>query len=173
MIKPTNHHSRFLRIFRLLKVYYIKIIRSNGTPHGIALAIAIGLFIGCIFPMGTQTLPAILLALIFRVDKLLAFIATWVTNPYTVPFIYPVFCYTGSKILGISLTLSKIQKDILDITHSFSWKALEKLGIEFGASFFVGAFFYGVIISVSGYFFTRFVVTKYRKRKKRLSSSRL
>lgn len=169
----VRNRAIFVKIIRLLKVYYIKIIRSNGTPHGIAMAVALGLFVGCIFPMGTQTLPAILLAFILRVDKLLAFIATWITNPYTVPFIYPLFCYTGAKILGSSLTFSRIEKDLLEISQSFSWHALKKLGIELGASFFVGALFYGIIVSIAGYFAVRLVITKYRKRKKRLRLARL
>jgi len=162
-----------VKFFRLLKIYYIKIIRSNGTPHGIALALALGLFVGCFLPIGTQTLPVILLAIILRVDKLLAFIASWICNPYTVPFMYPLFCYTGSKVLGVGLTLSQIEKDVLKLSHSFSWSALKNLGFELGASFFIGGFIYGVLIALIGYFITFYTITKYRKRKKHLRSARL
>lgn len=162
-----------MKIFRLLKIYYIKIIRSNGTPHGIAMAVALGLFVGCFLPIGTQTLPVILLAVILRVDKLLAFIASWICNPYTVPLLYPFFCYTGSKVLGLDLTLSQIEKDVLKVSHSFSWETLKELGFELGASFFIGGFIYGVIIAMIGYFITFYAITKYRKRKKHLRDARL
>lgn len=162
-----------MKIFRLVKIYYIKIIRSNGTSHGIAMSIALGLFVGCFLPIGTQTLPVIFFAIILRLDKLLAFIASWICNPYTVPLMYPLFCYTGSKVLGLGLTLSQIEKDVLKITHSFSWNALKDLGLELGVSFFIGGFIYGGVIALIGYFITFYFIARYRKRKKRLHTARL
>lgn len=161
-----------MRFFRLLKIYYIKIIRSNGTPHGIAMAVAIGFFVGCFLPIGTQTIPVILLAIIFRVDKLIAFIASFICNPYTAPFMYVLFCYTGSTILGTGITLSQIEKDVVKITSSFSWNSLKELGMELGISFFIGSFIYGMILALIGYFCAKYTITKYRKRKKQLRSAR-
>lgn len=157
-----------MKLLEKFKIYYLKIINSNGTPHGIALAVAIGIFIGCFLPIGTQTIPVLLIAILFRVDKLLAFLASWICNPYTVPVLYPVFCYTGSKIMGLGLTFSQIEKNVLGLCHSFSWHNLGALGIELGVSFFIGGFLYGLIFGLAGYFFTKYSITRYRKSKKQL-----
>ncbi|HBM16212.1 MAG TPA: hypothetical protein DD381_07735 [Lentisphaeria bacterium] len=154
---------KFLRKFR---EYYIKVINSNDTPHGIALAVAIGIFIGCFLPIGTQTIPAILAAIIFRVDKLLTFASTWICNPYTVPFMYPIFCLTGSKIMGFGLTLPQIERDIVLICKDFTWLELKEIGFELGVSFFAGGLIYGAVLGAGGYFSVRYFVSKYRKRKK-------
>ena len=162
-----------MSLLQKAKAYYIKVINSNGTPQGIALAVGIGIFIGCFLPIGTQTIPAILIAIVCRVDKLLTFAATWVCNQYTVPFLYPVFCYTGSKVMGFGLTLPQIEKDIVAICKDFSWLELREMGYELGVSFFVGGFIYGLILAIIGYFLVWYFIDRYRKRKKPFSNARL
>lgn len=156
---------RKYKYIRLLKFFYIKVLRSKGTPHTAALAIAIGLFVGCLLPIGTQTIPAILLAFIFRTDKLLAFIGTLITNPYTVVFLYPIFCFIGSLLLGSHLTFAYIEKATIGIIHSFSWDALLGLGEELVISYFIGGFIFGVVSGVAGYLITYSLVYKYKKMK--------
>ena len=72
------------------------IIRSTDVPHKLALGVAIGLCCGVAIPLG-QMLLAILLAFIFKANKILAAAATFISNPYTTPIIYPFFCYLGIK----------------------------------------------------------------------------
>ena len=157
-----------MKIFQKFKEYYIKIVNSNSTPHGIALAVSVGFFIGFFLPIGTQTIPAILIAFVLRIDKLLTFAATWICNPYTVPFLYPFFCFTGAKVVGFNLSLSQIERDILSICRDFSWVELKDMGFELGVSFFVGSFIYGVITAVIGYVLVKYLIIRYRNRKKQL-----
>ena len=155
------------KFWRITKKYYIKLIRSKGTPHSIALAIALGLFIGCSIPMGGQTIIVVILAIILRTDKVLAFAATWISNPYTVTFMYPVFCFVGSKILGSNLSFADINRLILSIIHDFSWSALINLGTKLAVYFFVGGALFGIVIGGIGYFITYKLVMKYRNKKNR------
>ncbi len=163
-------HKMHKNFVRFLKLNYIKLLRSNGTPHKIALAIALGLFVGIAIPYFGQTVIVIILAVIFRTNKILAFAATWVSNPYTVPFYYPVLCYIGSKILGAGLTFNRIQHEILGIVHSFSWHNLFALGFELAASFIVGGIIVGVISGVAGYYIVYKIITRYRNKKSRYIS---
>lgn len=159
------------RLFRKLKVFYIKVIRSNGSPHGIALSVAIGFFIGLFLPVGTQTIPVLILAWILRVDKFIAFLITWVSNPYTCPFLYVLFAYTGAKIVGSHHTFAQIKTDVIAATKSLDWSSIKELGIELGTIFFVGSFVWGLVVALLSYFITKNMVVKYRNRRKRAIKS--
>ncbi|MCP4178464.1 MAG: DUF2062 domain-containing protein [bacterium] len=153
------------KTFRILKKYYYKLLRSDGSPHSIALAIALGFFIGCLIPIGGQTPIVIILAIIFRTDKILAFAATWISNPYTVTFLYPIFCYVGAKVAGTGLTFVYVNERITGIVHNFTWHGLLSLGSDLALSFFVGGVIFGIITGGLGYLFTYILVVKYRKAK--------
>ena len=74
----------FHKLLRLLKKYYYKMIRADGSPHAIALGVAIGLFLGTAIPLG-QAILALLFAIVFKANKVVAFAVTWMSNPYTTP----------------------------------------------------------------------------------------
>ena len=90
--------NMFYKLWRLIKKYYFKLIRANDTPHAIALGFAFGMFFGTAIPLG-QAVLAVLFAFIFRANKIVAFAVTWVSNPYTTPFMYLFFCYIGSNYI--------------------------------------------------------------------------
>ncbi len=80
-------------------------------------AIAIGLFCA-VMPIPFQMLLAALLAILFRVNILIAVPTVWISNPFTIPPIF-YFCYqVGASILGT--TTSAFNFDL-----SFSWLANE------------------------------------------------
>jgi uncharacterized protein len=155
----------FNKFYRIFKKYYFKLLRSNGSPHSLAMAVALGFFVACFIPTGGHTVIVLLLAFLFRTDKILAFAATWITNPYTIPFMYPVFCFVGSKVLGTGLSFKVIDKEIVHVIHDFSWHNLLQLGEELVFSFLVGGFIFGIIFGGIGYFITYRMVVLYRNKK--------
>ncbi len=155
----------FNKFYRLIKKYYFKLLRSNGSPHCLAMAIALGFFVACFVPPGGHTVIVLLLAFLFRADKILAFAATWIANPYTMPFMYPAFCYVGSKILGTNMSFRFIDKEISYVMHNFSWHNLFKTGEVFALSFLVGGLVFGIILGGIGYFFTYRAIVTYRNKK--------
>ena len=155
----------FNKFYRIFKKYYFKLLRSNGSPHSLAMAVALGFFVACFIPTGGHTVIVLLLAFLFRTDKILAFAATWITNPYTIPFMYPVFCFVGSKVLGTGLSFKVIDKEIVHVIHDFSWHNLLQLGEELVFSFLVGGFIFGIILGGIGYFITYRMVVLYRNKK--------
>jgi uncharacterized protein len=155
----------FNNFYRIFKKYYFKILRSNGAPHSLAMAVALGFFVACFIPTGGHTIVILPLAFLFRTDKILAFAATWVANPYTIPFMYPTFCFVGSKILGVDMSFRFVDKEVVKVINNFSWYNLIHLGEEFALSFFVGGFIFGIILGSLGYYFTYRMVTLYRNKK--------
>ena len=92
--------------FRFIKR---KIVHDPLPPESIAAGWALGMFVGCAVPFGLQLIISIPLAMMMRVSKLGATLATFITNPVTIFFIYPAQTYVVNKLLfGGSLTFSKL-----------------------------------------------------------------
>ena len=156
------------KLWRLIKTYYFKFIRTNGSPHKIALAVAIGFFVGCIVPIGVwgQTIVAILLAVKFKTNPGIAYAATWISNPYSVVIMYPVYCYVGAKIIGSSMSFSQIKVIFVNVFHNFSLHAIMNLGAQLALSYIVGAFLFAIVIGPLGYYITYLLLKKYQEKRK-------
>jgi uncharacterized protein len=153
------------RLWRIIKYLYYKLLRTEGSAHSIALAVAIGVFVGCIIPIGVwgQTAVSIILAIRFKTNPGITFAATWVSNPYSVIFLYPAFCYVGSRVIGNSMTFAQIKANILCVIHNFSWDVFCGMGAELVLSYIIGAFIFGVVGAGVGYYFTYKIIKKYKQ----------
>ncbi|MCF7790886.1 MAG: DUF2062 domain-containing protein [Victivallales bacterium] len=138
------------------------ILSSTGSPHYISLGIGLGLFSGVAIPLG-QVILAFILAVIFRANKVLALAATFITNPYTSPFLYPGLCYLGSKITGNNITIDEMNKFIHDTLYSFSWNNLFDMGWKLLLCYLVGGFVFGIVIGSIGYLITYRIVLFHNK----------
>lgn len=153
------------KFLRLLKAFYIRIIRSKHTVHSIALAVAVGIFVGCFVPPGLHTVVVLLLAFLLKIDKILSFATTWIANPYTMPFMYPAFCYVGSRFINPSLTFKHIEHILINSIKDSSWDSFKFIGEEIFFSFLIGGFIAGMVLGLIGYFLTYIFLKKYRLNK--------
>ena len=80
---------------------YERFLRIRGTPREIALGFALGLFVGMSPFLGFQIAIAVFLAAVFEWNKISAAVGVWISNPLTIPVIYPVTYLLGAKVLGI------------------------------------------------------------------------
>ena len=68
---------------------YAKEIKTlNGDPHYIALGFAIGVFVAVTPTVPFHTVLAVALAFLLRASKPAALISVWISNPFTVVFLY-------------------------------------------------------------------------------------
>ena len=149
----------------MIKKYYLMLIRAKGTPHSIALGIALGLFAGTAIPLG-QMILALILAFIFRANKVFALAATFITNPYTTPFLYTFLCWLGAKVIGFNLTFFEIKEALKDLVVSFDLNAILKLGNKLILSYLVGGTIFGIVLGIVSYFVSKKMIILHRKRKK-------
>lgn len=137
-----------------------KIVHDPLPAEDIAAGWALGMFIGCSVPFGLQLIISIPLAMMMRVSKLGATLATFITNPVTIFFIYPAQTYIVNKLLfNGSLTFSKLME------MEWTWASVRRLGAEAIASFFLGGFLMAIIMTPITYFFVRRLVTSHRARR--------
>ncbi len=136
---------------KLRLIFYIK-----DPPWKIALTFSIGIFIGMSPLIGLHTVIALTVALIFRLNKLVILIATYMTNPWTIVPIYTFSTFIGAKVLHREI---KIEVD---------WSHLSLGQLMHGAGtillpFITGTLIVGTVAAVLSYIIIYAVLSKRKK----------
>jgi len=161
---------------RRRKILFLKLIKQSGSPDFVARGVAIGFFTGLLIPFGGQMIIAVLLSFILKASKIPALACTWITNPWTIPFIYPFQCWLGAKLMGKILSFSLIKNNFNKFLHECgtgtfksTLTAFLDMGSDIFIPFFVGGLFLGVIFAITSYFTTYGMIVSYhRKREKKI-----
>lgn len=133
------------------------LVFSHDSPAEIALGAAIGIFAALSPFVGTQTITALGLALIFGASRLAALVATLVNNPVTMPVFYLLEMKLGSRLLGYRLA---VPDGIWENTAE-----LLALGRKAFVSIVAGFAIIGLASSVATYLITLGAVGYLRKRR--------
>ena len=163
---PAVKHKRRNFLWRLMKYYYIKVVRTPGTPDFVARGWALGVAVGCIVPVFCQLVVAIPLAFVFRCSKIGAAAGTFVTTPPTAIFIYPIQIWVGNKIINGNLSTDTAEKlvEIFNGDYTFveKWQAFAALGGDLVAAFFAGGIAWAAVMVPVVYFGVKKLVVSYR-----------
>lgn len=154
--KYKGYQPWWLRFFRY---WYIRLLRLQGHPKEIARGLAVGVFSGAFPWLGLQIIIAVLLAVVFRGNKLAAAAATWISNPFTS---IPIFLFNfkiGQLVLGgnKSIDHQTLQVDLQ------SWSNLIESGFEVILSLFIGSFVVGIIAGFCIYFISLRIIIRWRE----------
>ena len=151
-IKPRN-------LFRRLKKKGIKrflvedVIGSNDSPQKKALSIALGVFIGITPLWGFHTIIVLSLALIFNLNKAIAFAFSNVSLPPFIPFIV-----LGSFILGNTILGQNETYNLSTITTNF--EVLKHL-----KAYIIGSFALAAVSALIAGIFSYFILLIFQKKK--------
>ena len=139
--------------------------RMVGDPlpaESVAAGWALGMFVGCSVPFGFQLVISVPLALMMRVSKIGATLATFITNPVTIFVIYPAQTYVANLLFfGGTLSFASL------CGVEWTWEAVRRLGAEAIASFFLGGFLNAIVLTPLTYFIVLHVVRARRARSRR------
>jgi hypothetical protein len=142
---------------------FLRLMRHPGTPESVGRGVAAGFFTAMLLP-GGHMVAAFLLAMLLRGARGTAVLATWITNPFTIPFLWPLQCYLGSFLIGRPLSHKLIEHLLWNAVHTPSMQTLGELSGELIASFFAGGAVLGIILAVIGYFVAVMMVRRHRAR---------
>ena len=146
--------------------FYLKIVREKAPPEYIARGWSIGMFFGCLIPIGGQLFCSIPTAFLLRGSKIGAVLGTFLTNQVTVFFIYPVQCYAGAKLIGLDLSYSDIKiklKDIVDVSNFQEFvEATKSHAGDLTLAFFVGGAIMALVLTPITYVVVKKMVIGYR-----------
>lgn len=132
------------------------VLRINDTPHRVALAFAIGVFLAFFPVIGVHTIMALTAAWVGRLSAPVILAGTFVNNPWTIAPIYG-----GSFWFGLFLTgraFPSVRIDWADMSISALWEALKPVVWPFC----VGTIVAGIIASIIAYWIVRPIVQAYQ-----------
>ena len=137
---------------------YTRLLKIRGTPHEIALGLALGIFMGMTPFLGLHFLLAIFWAILLKGNKISAAIGSLILNPITAPFLYGLNYFIGARLVGLQ--------------HSFSWPRGEGLRTflnllsqtpEIIWAMTVGGIVIGLPLAVLGYFLSFSLIRRYQE----------
>lgn len=154
----------YWRLRRLGRYWYCRIVRMSDTPERLARGLAVGMFSGFFPFFGSQTVIALLLAIPFRGNKLVAALGTWISNPLTSVPIYLFNFKVGCLLLG----------SIPDFSAEGLSAAEEMLVLkeEFLLALLVGCAVSGFVAGTIGYFVALRSIRSWRQRRRQHSPSK-
>ena len=121
------------------------ILEVKDTPHRISMAFAVGIFIGMSPLFGIHTLLGLLVAYVFRLNKLTTIVGVYITNLWTIIPIYTFSTWVGARCLGVNKILPDI--DWRHVTFSALINDFSPLFMPF----IVGTVIIGILSSVISY----------------------
>lgn len=156
--KKRNGRMRGV-VERLGKLWRRILHQKKHTPEEIAGGMAIGLFMAFASPPGLQLLPAAALASITGCSVIAAVSAVFVSNPFTMPFLYPLAGVIGSWITGVPL------RGTVPTTDEGFWKSMTDFRSH-GRTVslvMVGCIIMGTLAALIGYHVTKVCVNAHRR----------
>jgi uncharacterized protein (DUF2062 family) len=84
---------------RALRARFVALLHLDDPPWRVALALAVGVFISCTPVLGFQTLLALLVAAVARLNPAVVVTGTWLNLPWFMPFVYAGALKLGAWLL--------------------------------------------------------------------------
>jgi len=122
-----------------------EILTLKDSPRKLALAFAVGVFIGMSPLLGLHTVLGIAFAWVFRLNRVVTVTGVFVTNPWTIVPIYTFSTWVGAKCLGVKQIIPKI--DWSHITFSYFLYEFEPLLMPF----VIGTLLVGLVSAAISY----------------------
>lgn len=159
----------WIKIARLSRYTYLRIVRIKAPAESIALGLALGVFAGALPFLSLQMIIAVSLALLLRASIIAAALGTWWSNPFNWAIVFPLFYLLGKVFVPVDVPH-------LSITEFIHLPLLELLqrGWQWLLITTLGGVIAGVPLSVATYFVTLRAVRIYhdRRAKRRLERQR-
>ena len=124
-------------------------LRKGLSPSGIAFGIALGNFVGILPLPGLHTVTAIGLAYAFRLNIVIVFLGTQISNPFSFPFILFISAQIGSLMLNGGLLQVQFTTD-LSVLKSYIMPTV------------LGGIVLGLLVGSVSYFLTLRIAQRFR-----------
>lgn len=114
--------------------------------------------------MGLQIITALPIALLFRCNIFVVYLASLITNPVTAVFIYATMFKIGEFITGNYIPIEQIQI----ILNDFSFSQLNQLGSIALNNYLIGMSLLTLIVTPISYFLVLFYVNRRKYKFRRI-----
>ena len=162
--------SRREILMGLFKDKFRTILLVKDSPHRIALAFAIGVFLGISPFLGLHYIGGFFIAWLAGLNKLVTMVGISVNNPWTIVPLSSFCVWIGAKLIGIKQILPEVEWEsvtLMNVLGKFSdfhnFIEMVKQLWPLIASFFVGSLLIGSISAVASYFIIQMIMARYKK----------
>ena len=150
------------RLSRLLRYFYLKLIRLKDKPHTVALGLALGVFVGFTPTIPVQTYIALALAFLFKGSKIAAIMGVWISNPLNMAAFYFMDYKVGKWILDSRVAFKPMDYSVFTLLQE-AQKVMKVM--------MVGGIVLGIPAGILTYIIT-FQIASKAKRRRELRSIR-
>lgn len=142
------------------------LLHLDDPPWRIALALAVGVFIGCTPLWFFQTLLAILVATVFRLNKAATVTGAWLNLPWFAPLVYGASLKIGTLLVPGDATAAAHALDrLLSAPDALDWREALDMLKSASVALFVGTTLVGLLAAVLTYVVALRVITVRRRRR--------
>ena len=132
------------------------LVKLDDSAKKLAVSFAVGVYISVSPFFGIHTILAIVLSVIFKLNKVSTIAGSWVNLPWTIPFVYYSEYKMGEFLLGRNIDFS---------LQPYTIEHYLKSGSKVFLSIFIGSVIEGVLFGVIFYFLLKYLIETYRRRK--------
>lgn len=148
---------------RKVRYFYYRFRRLKGDPHRVALAVALGVFIGITPTIPFHLITILGLTTIFRLSRLAAVLGcTVISNPLTVAPTY-YLCFKIGKLL-------LFPSESFSLPNTFQLQEILRLGWEVNLALQVGGVLLALPLTIIAYFLVLTSIRRYRARNQKKSN---
>lgn len=145
------------RLRRTLQI----LLYVEDTPHRIALAFGIGVWIAFCPLLGVHTALALGIAVAFRLSRAAILIGAYINNPWTIAPLYMAGTLLGCSLLGVSTAdLASIHWDLHG--RAFYAELFQSLR-PYVWPFVLGNTVLGIVSGIAAYFALRLILERRRQ----------
>jgi len=144
------------------KARFVEVVGVHDRPERLAAAWALGIGIGLSPLMGLHTVLALVLAIVFRLNKVDVVLGTLIINPWTLTVYFPAAVFVGKRITGVHVPhfVRFHPESVLDVAvwrDNAPW--LRSMLLSWG----VGAAIFSLVGGVVTYFLLRRIIRVHRE----------
>ena len=148
----------------LLEKLVRPILRSEDSPHALALGISLGLFVGLTPTVGMQLVVVLPLAALLRASKIAAGTVVWISNVFTAVPLYYLYYRCGLFLMGQPGTDYSTVKEAATANEAGAWGATVALFEMLGWPLWVGSLAIATLCAAPAYPIFRWVFTRRQQR---------
>jgi len=118
-------------------------ISAETDERSLAAGFAVGVFFSFTPLLSLHMVLALIVAVVFRFNKVATIAGAWVNNPYTMPFVFYGCFRFGEWILGMRIPSPSFE--------SYTLKSLLKAAVPYAAPLFLGTTVVGLAAAAVAY----------------------
>ncbi|MCP4229419.1 MAG: DUF2062 domain-containing protein [bacterium] len=152
--RPRTARRRNLlqRVWRVLRLFYILLVRLDASPHQVATGFAVGAILGVLPTFGLGGPVAVALAFVFRFNKAATILGAMIMNPITtVPF------WTASAFIGSAIWSAEYNYILEEVKTGRVFEAAKYSTMVY----MTGNLILTAIVAIIGYGLVYYLVRRY------------